>query len=63
MLIAEKVDFVDNDQLYQVRVTRVRALLSDDIPLPWYSDNNLGLCDLLLCELLITSKFNFDTDT
>ena len=30
---SEKVDFVDNDQSYLVRVTCVHALLSDHIPL------------------------------
>ena len=60
---SEKVDFVDNDQSYLVRVTCVHTLSSNDIPLFRCSGDNLGLCDLLFCELVVTSKFaNFDTE-
>ena len=60
---SEKVDFVDIDQSYQVRVTCVHALSSDGIPRFWCSDDKLGFCDLLPCELVVSSKFaNYDTE-
>ena len=56
---SEKVDFVDIDQSYQVRVTCVRTL-------PFHFSGvvaTIWVCNLLLCELVVTSKFtNFDTE-
>ena len=57
-VVVEQVDLVDNDQSDKIRVAGIGRLSSDDIPFFRCRDDNLGLRDLLLRELTVTSQLS-----
>eukprot|EP00962_Isochrysis_galbana_P025538 scaffold7887_cov127-Isochrysis_galbana.AAC.1 len=58
----QQVDLVDDHQPHQLRVGAVSALAGDDVPLLGRGDDELGLADLLLGQLLISREL-VDRDT
>jgi hypothetical protein len=55
-VVVEQVDLVNDDEADEVGVARVGGLAGDDVPLLRGRDNDLGLGDLLLGELRVTSQ-------
>ena len=57
-LIVKQMDFIDTDQLDEVDVAGVGGLAGDDVVLLGGCDDDLGLGNLLFCQLTITSKLS-----
>lgn len=61
-LVVQQVDLIDDDETHKVGVTGVGLLAGNNIPLLRRRDNDLGLSNLLLCNLGVPCELaDFDT--